>query len=95
MMKRCLESWAAMVSAFVSKLPVLLPRRLSKADSDLRREDKLWDIGRPIDTHQGGPNMPKRQPCDCGRWVKRVYKTSTGAKYYCNTCKNAIYVKAH
>jgi hypothetical protein len=81
---------------FFDWLPPIFRRpATTKEISDDRHEDKLWDIGRPIDTREGGPNMPKRQPCDCGRWVKRVYKTSTGAKYWCNACKNAIYVKGH
>ena len=37
-----------------------------------------------INTHQGGPNMPKYQPCPrCRRMSKRMEKTEGGAKYKC------------
>jgi len=37
-----------------------------------------------VDTRQGGPNMPKSQPCPrCRRRSKRVEKTEGGANYKC------------
>jgi len=40
--------------------------------------------GKPVNTRQGGPNMPKYQPCTCGRWGRRKRKTMGGAYYKCS-----------
>jgi len=48
---------------------------------------KAKENGRIILTSQGGPNMPKRQPCpQCGKWVKRGKKTESGAYYFHKKC---------
>jgi len=88
----------------LSKLTDLLPRRqrhpTPHVDPALDRklgraiQKRLGRrMGRLLDTRHGGPNMPKYQPCDrCLKWVKRVYKTSRGAKYHCSKCNHDIYV---
>ena len=51
-------------------------------------------IARVVNTSRGKFNMPKRQPCpDCGRWVKRSYKTADGAVYICS-CGMRNYVQS-
>ena len=41
-------------------------------------------MGRSVDTHQGGPNMPKYLQCPlCTRMAKRIKKSFTGARYKC------------
>jgi len=41
-------------------------------------------MGKPVDTHIGGPNMPGYQDCPrCRRRSKRVEKTAGGANYQC------------
>jgi len=43
--------------------------------------------GRGIDTRQGGPNMPRYQPCHGGHgWKRRKRKTMGGAYYGCKKC---------
>lgn len=88
----------------LSKLTDLLPRRQEpevephvdtaldrKLGRDIKKQRERG-VGRLLDTRHGGPNMPKYQPCGiCLNWVKRVEKTSRGAKYHCNKCNNDIH----
>ena len=44
---------------------------------------RAWE-GRPVNTRQPGPNMPKSQPCPVGHgWKRRKEKTMGGANYHC------------
>ena len=57
--------------------------------------DRRLPCAERVDTRQGGPNMPKRQPCPlCTSWVKRARKTMSGAHYYCSKCKHGRFVRA-
>jgi hypothetical protein len=90
-LKKILE-WLKMVA----KLPKLLPRRrqepepapgvLSELDKKLGQEIQKREerMGRPLDTRQGGPNMPRYQFCSCGRSARRTRKTAGGANYKCS-----------
>lgn len=59
-----------------------LDKRLGK---EIRRRQAK---GKAVDTRQGGPSMPKVQPCpSCGRRSKRVQKVECpieGAYYRCS-----------
>jgi hypothetical protein len=85
------QIWAWLLN-LVSKLTKLLPRRREPSpiprvdlDQKLGREiQKRQAKGKTIDTHQGGPNMPRYQPCpSCGKGSKRIRKTEGGANYQC------------
>lgn len=81
----------------MAKLPKLLPRRcqeepepapgvLTDLDKKLGAEIQKRQTleGKPVDTRQGGPNMPRYQPCPkCRRQSKRMEKTAGGANYNC------------
>ena len=59
------------------------------------RHDREHDLGSAMTTTRGRLNMPKRQPCPlCRASVKRKRKTWAGAHYYCNKCKNGLFVRA-
>lgn len=74
-------------------VPTVLPELDKKLGQKIqRRQDKM---GRPIDTRQGGSNMPRYQPCpSCHRGTKRKRKTVGGAHYYCKRCKAGFFVRA-
>jgi len=69
----------------VPEEPEPAPGQLTELDKRLGKEIQKRKAreGRPVDTHQGGPNMPRHQHCKCGRWSKRKRKTAGGAYYKC------------
>jgi hypothetical protein len=84
------------VSKLVKKLTKLLTREVEEAEpapgvltdldkklgAEIQKRQTLE--GKPVDTRQGGPNMPRYQPCSrCHRGSKRVEKTAGGANYRC------------
>jgi hypothetical protein len=76
---------------------VVTPLERKLAREIQKRQAK--EIGRAIDTREGGPNMPRYQPCPKDRGLKkRVDKAIVGgvpgALYYCNRCKTEFFVKA-
>jgi hypothetical protein len=90
MIKKVWES----IKVIISRLAGLLrftrraePNPVPRVDLDqkLGREiQKRQAKGKTIDTHQGGPNMPRYQPCpSCGKGSKRIRKTEEGANYQC------------
>lgn len=62
-----------------------------------RAPRKWWEWPfRVIQTSQGGPNMPRYQPCPRGHgWKKRISKSITGAWYFCNRCQEKFFVKSY
>jgi hypothetical protein len=84
------------IKTMVYKIADLIPRRLRRESLEpapstpLEKElgkkiqkRQARELGRAVDTRQGGPNMPRRQRCSCGRWAKRKRKTMGGAYYKC------------
>jgi len=74
----------------VTEEPEPAPGQLTELDKRLGKEilkKQARGVGRPVDTHQGGPNMPKYQPCPRGHGMKRrTQKTAGGAYYACQQC---------
>lgn len=88
MLKKILQ-W---IKAMVSKISALLPHRSGSEpapERNIKLERKLGKEiargrGRGVSTAQGGPNMPKSQPCPkCHGKAKRDRKTVGGAFYDC------------
>jgi len=98
-MKRLYE----MMAAFWRKL---WNWRRKKPVGEIGKKESLEDIrwksqqlfkkmGREVSTSQGGPNMPRYQPClRCDAPSKRRRKTMGGARYWCHRCQELFYVKA-
>jgi len=86
------------IKEMVYKIADLIPDRFKREDpepalgqlTDLDKKlgqkilERQARAGRPIDTRQGGPNMPRYQFCTCGRPAKRARKTIGGAHYKCS-----------
>lgn len=82
------------IKAMVSKLAELIPRQRQAEREPTPHVDKALErrlakriqqgAVRPVDTRQGGPNMPRRQPCpSCHKRAKRKRKTMGGGYYEC------------
>ena len=95
------------LKAILVKLPKLLPHRrgtreetepalgLIPLDKKLtKKEERAAKMGRPVDTRQGGSNMPRYQPYPLGHgWKKRTRKTMGGAYYGCSKCCDEFFVR--
>jgi hypothetical protein len=95
-MEKPLNKMREWIKAMVYKIADLISRRLRREPSEPepapstplekelgRKIQKRQELGRAVDTRHGGPNMPRRQRCSCGRWAKRKRKTMGGAYYKC------------
>jgi hypothetical protein len=77
------------------------PGVLTELDKQLGRkiqQRQAREKARAVDTRQGGPNMPKYQPCPKGHGLKKredkaIVGGIPGALYYCNICKDSFFVK--
>ena len=82
------------------KEPEPAPGVLTDLDRKLGAEiQKRQARGKAINTRQGGPNMPKYQPCPKRHGMKKredkaVVGGIPGALYYCNQCKDSFFVRA-
>lgn len=94
----CIKRVKMMIRTLKELLKRILPEAFEGAEVETTKpegpkKEKLEY--RVISTSQGGPNMPKFQPClVCRGGAKRQGKTIGGAYYYCSKHARKFFVRS-